>query len=709
MFQENEERYTNQNLPLALQNEENSHRFIKGSPIFFFMAYVILMIFLITTIYIRTKSTQINSNDSINKQINESKNEGKSYSIKSDNQWLDIIIPPENQIKSNHVFKYPEILQNQNLSDNHFSFDRLEFQIENSRYIRLNPYDQSFSEPKVLVIGANTATGSKVVSKLKLQNIPVIPIKNYIDLDFSSPDAEDFFYNVTLTGAIVVHQPPLFRYASLDGYSYINEIIGNYTDGLMNFLYKRNIPVVYAVTRPYFQSNTNVDYCYGAKLVFLPNVIDSEEIYDTENILLRAARNCQLANHSKIVVFENSIIESVTSEDAADFLISQFNNFHSGRVTLVGSTNISLKEAIKMAVKENCKITYQKTSHKLKKVKESSNKYIIHGDVQSLIQSAFSDYTEQPIAKPYLSIVVTGRNDHFANGFENRSQFFIHQLAKSFKKVPTASFEFIFVDYATDYPKNPYLYEIFDWPPELINRTRIIIVPEAFHKETAARLYSSTPFLEYVAKNIGIWRSKGEFVLTMNPDSILSTNFIECISGRNLNEGFLYQTTRFCLDDEMLLSNTIEEVLKLNEEPWNQKKYNFKDYYDIGRKSFTFYRQAHNFESYLFRAGAGDFLLMSRKLWDAIGGFHEMKFNTHVDNLLNLKMFKLITGFPKMFLPYTIIHQEHPHINPVYGTIDSILNVFLQYLHHGRTNILPFESDRLDWGYKNITFKEIHI
>lgn len=36
MFQENEERYTNQNLPLALQNEENSHRFIKGSPIFFF-------------------------------------------------------------------------------------------------------------------------------------------------------------------------------------------------------------------------------------------------------------------------------------------------------------------------------------------------------------------------------------------------------------------------------------------------------------------------------------------------------------------------------------------------------------------------------------------------------------------------------------------------------------------------------------------------
>ena len=91
-------------------------------------------------------------------------------------------------------------------------------------------------------------------------------------------------------------------------------------------------------------------------------------------------------------------------------------------------------------------------------------------------------------------------------------------------------------------------------------------------------------------------------------------------------------------------------------------------------------RDYHNFESYLFRAGAGDFLLMSRKLWDAIGGFHEMKFNTHVDNLLNLKMFKLITGFPKMFLPYTIIHQEHPHINPVYGTIDSILNVFLQYL-----------------------------
>lgn len=644
--------------------------------------------------------------------VNESDNDIeiiKTSDNNNTNHWFEIVIPPANQFKSNHIFKYSEIYQNQDLSKINFSFDRSQFQIENARYIGLNPYDYNFDDPKILVIGANSATGSMVVSKLQSQNISVIPLNNYIDADFSSPQTELFFEKVTLKGAIVVHEPPLFRFASLDGYSYINEIIGNYTDGLMNFLYKRKIPVVYSVTRPYFQSNTNVDYCFGAKLVFLPNVIDSKEILDTENILLRTVRECQIINHSKIVLFENSVIESVTSEDAADFLISQLNNFHPGRISLTGSTNISLKKAIKMIVNQNCKVTFKKSPHKLKKVKESINKHVINGDAQLLIQNAFSNYIEPTNKDPYLSIVVTGRHDNFANGFENRSQFFIDQLAESFKKVPTASFELIFVDYATDYPNYSYLYETLKWPPELKKRTRNIIVPSSFHQEISKRLNTTTPFLEYVAKNIGLWRSKGKFVLTMNPDSILSTNFFECISAHNLNEGFLYQTTRFALDEEMLMSNTIEEVIQLNEEPWNQKKYNFKDYYDCGRKSFTFYRFYSDFELYLFRAGAGDFLLMSKDLWKAIGGFHEMKFNTNVDNLLNLKMLKLITGFPKVFLPYTIIHQEHPHLSPRHGTVDSIVDIFLQYLHHGRTNILPFESDRLDWGYKNFSFEEVLI
>lgn len=677
-----------------------SDNLLRGSPVFFFICFVILMIVLITTIYIRSKNvdTQFSTH--------QSRNNFKRIQNDNSHNWEEVVIPPPNQIQSNTIFKYPEILTKENLSDLTPSFNRDKLQIECSRFIGLNPSDSSFSQPKVLVVGSNSATGSAVIRKFKSQNISFISIKNYIDFDFSSPYAKLYFSNITLIGAIIVHQPPLFRFANTDGSSYIQEIIANYTDGLMSFLHELNIPIVYAVTRPYIHSNSNVDYCFGAKLVFLPHLVDSTEIYDTENILLRAVRECQIVGHSTIVTFEPTYIESITAEDAATFLIDQMNNFQPGRITLNGMTNISIKKAIKMVVGDKCNITFRRSSHKFTKVKTTNNHFIVNKNVNSLIRDSFDNYKEKE-ESAYLSIVVTGRNDHFANGFEERVQCFINNLAKSFQTVPTASFELIFVDYATNHSQNPYLYDVFNWAPEILKRTRSIIVPSSFHDKISTKLNTKTPFLEYVAKNIGTYRASGEFVLTMNPDSILSNSFFECIAGRNLNEGVLYQTVRFCMEDEYLHSSTVDEIIQVNEEPWITKKYHFSDYYDNERKSMRLYRSRSDFDRYLFRSGAGDFLLLSKKLWNAIGGFHEMGFNTHVDNLFNLKMLKLAMGFTKTFLPYPIIHQEHPHLSPKFGMVDNLITIYYQYLIHGRTNATPYESDRLDWGYSNETFQEI--
>ncbi|OHS94191.1 hypothetical protein TRFO_11250 [Tritrichomonas foetus] len=713
------------------------------------------MIILGITIYVRTPS--IHSPESGAQQ----KIEVMDDEHDSVNHWYDIIIPSQNQIGKTS-FLYPEILYPKNISVRSYSFDRKKFQIELSRFIGLlNPRSPTFSQPKVLVIGSNTAVGSAVVKELKSRKIPVLPMKNYIYFDFSYKDANIFFENVSLSSIIVVHQPPIFKYATTDGFAYISQTIQNYTDGFMKSLKKNNldkIPIVYAVPPPYFEANTNVDYCYGSKLVFLPNVIDSNELYDTDNILLRAARECQI--HGKTTVLEYSgeeMIESVTAESAAQFLISQIESFSPGRVTLRGSSNISLHDAIKLITQnptqtnnnnnltiiqdnenyekeendqnndgkdkmnknyengendkseKKCRVTFVKSVHSIPPVKLSKNEFVIDGDVSSMIETTFDSFKEPKNKNPYLTIVITGRNDHFAGGFEDRAQVFLNKLGEAIEKVPTADIELIFVDYATDYPKNTYLDKVFTYPKELKNKIRFIIVPPSHHEMLTKKLKTRTPFLEYIAKNIGIYRSRGEFILTMNPDSILSVQFLECVANRNLNEGFLYQASRFSLTEEITRSNTKEDIFQLIEEPWNHKKIMFTENVDTSRNDMKLYRDYFDFELFLFRAGAGDFLLMSKKLWEAIGGFHEFGVNTQVDNMLNMKLLRMVTGFVRVYLPFSIVHQEHEHVSPKFGEVNDMLKIFEQFIHHGQTNAFDPERDALDWGYKDCAFEEILI
>ena len=694
---------------------KKSDGLVRGSPILFFILFLILIFILLLTLYIRRPIQNFeldnanNDNDIINK------NPKKDDNI---NHWFEIIIPKNKetyQTEKHKVFRYPEILAKDTISNNteEVSFTRNKLYFEASRFIGLNPTDVDFDKPKVLIIGENTAVGNAVLKKLQSKNIQCLPLKNYIHVDFSSNDTINFFTNVSLKGAIIVHQPPLFKFAKTDGSQYINDQIFNYTTGLMNFLTLRKIPVVYAVLPPYFPGNTNVDYCYGAKLVFLPHVIDSNYIYDTNNILLASLRNCLNQKETIVYDYENSrnVIDSVTANDAANFLIDQFNEFKPGRISLKGSTNITIKEALNIAIPEylGCKIQIKTLPHKIQQVKISQNEFVIENDVKQLIKNNFIHYTEPKEKKPYFSIVVTGRNDHFAGGFEDRAQVFLNKIGEALKAVPTADMELIFVDYATDYPTNTYLDKLFTFPDQLKNRTRFIIVPPSFHEKVSLKIKTKYPFLEYVAKNIGIWRSFGEFVLTMNPDSILSFEFFECAANRNLNEGFLYQTARFCLTEDVLRSSTSDEIFQLSEEPWNHKKFQLHDNTDTFRNELYFYTNVYSFDNYLFRAGSGDFLLLSKKLWEAIGGFHEFGKNSHVDNLLQIKMLKLVTGFVRVYLPFSIVHQEHEHLNSKHLAVDNILDIFYHYLNHGRTTLFPPERDPDDWGYSTEKFDEILI
>lgn len=195
-----------------------------------------------------------------------------------------------------------------------------------------------------------------------------------------------------------------------------------------------------------------------------------------------------------------------------------------------------------------------------------------------------------------LSIVLAGRNDGHCGDFIERMNYSLATLP--------SSAEIIMVEW------NP--------PPETprlagqIHRraVRVITVPQDFHSQMHGN--EVLPFFEYRAKNAGIRRANGEWILSMNPDILLCEEMRSALAGDNFEETCFYQAARHDMKNGELI------------------------------------QVCH---------GPGDFILMHRSRWFAFGGYLDLVSYSHLDSLLMWTLEK--AGMSKVELPYPILHQEH--------------------------------------------------
>jgi hypothetical protein len=89
----------------------------------------------------------------------------------------------------------------------------------------------------------------------------------------------------------------------------------------------------------------------------------------------------------------------------------------------------------------------------------------------------------------------------------------------------------------------------------------------------------------------------------------------------------------------------LAEITQLLEEPWLQRSHKLEDIVDVGRNSSQFLMHGRGFGTTVTRDGTGDFILLSREMFEAIGAFIEVGYDQHIDNMLMMKMARLITGF----------------------------------------------------------------
>ena len=200
---------------------------------------------------------------------------------------------------------------------------------------------------------------------------------------------------------------------------------------------------------------------------------------------------------------------------------------------------------------------------------------------------------------PYLSIVYTGRNDNFGGDFNERffrTVYFNHQRLAAAR----IRYDIVFVEWRPVAGK-PLLGDLLRAAvPDVDPLLTTIEVDVRYHDA-----FSQNPriqFHEFIAKNVGIRRAQGSYVLTTNSDIYLTCDTVAFIAQRVLRPMVLYRATRIDLKSNLDPSAVDDSVLL---DARNHERVN-----ELRAPAYT--------------NAAGDFLLLDRFSYHALRGFNEV-------------------------------------------------------------------------------------
>jgi len=276
---------------------------------------------------------------------------------------------------------------------------------------------------------------------------------------------------------------------------------------------------------------------------------------------------------------------------------------------------------------------------------------------------------------PYVSFVVSGRNDDHGGNFLARFEVFVRHLAAQCERHGLKA-ELLVVEWNPPKDRGP-LSKAIRWPSSTpYCPIRIIQVPEELHErfENSDKL----SLHQFIAKNVGIRRAQGEFIVASNIDIIFSDELIAKMAKGNLDPRRFYRVARHDVAPMVPIEASASEQLEFCarnvirvHEKFGSRDLRHGTFLRIYRSTFVLllaiwsfpfgfvpflasgffksnwrdYRNkvAHAKRSlalrrhfgYLYTNACGDFTLMARNKWNQLEGYWEFPgFPMHVDGLL---------------------------------------------------------------------------
>jgi len=161
-------------------------------------------------------------------------------------------------------------------------------------------------------------------------------------------------------------------------------------------------------------------------------------------------------------------------------------------------------------------------------------------------------------SRPYISLVIAARNDDHAGNTLQRMQAFFDAWLGQAKHYGVES-EVIVVEWNSP-PNQPKLADTLRWPTETHPcEIRFIEVPAEVHR----RFQNAhvMPLHPLIAKNVGIRRARGEFVLATNPGIVFSPELMQLFAERRLEPHSLYRVDRHDVAGDIPAPRTADQLV----------------------------------------------------------------------------------------------------------------------------------------------------
>lgn len=165
---------------------------------------------------------------------------------------------------------------------------------------------------------------------------------------------------------------------------------------------------------------------------------------------------------------------------------------------------------------------------------------------------------DRPGGPPYLSVVVTARNDDHGGRLLHRLQLFVDGLAAQCDRHGMDA-ELLLVEWNPPHDESR-LGDALVWPSSRRCSFRLIEVPPHVHAqlEHSDRL----PLFQMIAKNVGIRRARGDWVLATNVDVLFSDALMQRLARRNLDPAVVYRVDRYDVEDVFEVGKPIGDQLR---------------------------------------------------------------------------------------------------------------------------------------------------
>ncbi len=240
-----------------------------------------------------------------------------------------------------------------------------------------------------------------------------------------------------------------------------------------------------------------------------------------------------------------------------------------------------------------------------------------------------------PAPAPLISLVLTGRNDEYGGDFTTR---FFRTLRFNHEQLTLRGIphEVVFVEWAPSSGRPLLAEQVFDAIPDLDPQVcSWYVVDPKYHD--ALSLNPRLEYLEFIAKNVGVRRARGRFVLTSNCDVYFGRQVLAALE-RRLEPRVLYRAPR----QDLKLASDLSSL------DW--------DVLEDGRNLAG---PVQRLKPPFMGSATGDFVLLDRETFHALGGFNEVYRLARIGIDRNLLVKALSAGLRIADIGGPVYHVNH--------------------------------------------------